>query len=311
MLLPTAHRALPLFLPALLLTSSATLAQAPPSTDVFLVSVVGSADERPVVGEPQNLTDRDGYDNQPAFLPDGSGLLYTSIRDGQADIYRYDFASKTTSPVTKTPESEYSPTPIPGEQAISVVRVELDGRQLLWRYPLDATSPPTQITTPVEPIGYHSWGPGGGLLVFVLGEPSTLQWLPSDQKTPHVVASDVGRSLHLIPGGNELSFITKSVPERTGEWWVQAFDPSSGVVRSVVATPKEREDLTWDAAGRIWMADGSGLYRHCPTCGGGWRKMADLGRSGIGTISRLTFSPDGATLAFVAERAATPLPPKE
>ena len=38
-------------------------------TDIYLVSIRISADGVRL-GEPSNITDRDGYDNQPSFLPE-------------------------------------------------------------------------------------------------------------------------------------------------------------------------------------------------------------------------------------------------
>ena len=97
--------------------------ETPPGTDIYLVGLT-ARDRRPqIVGAPQNLTKRSGYDNQPGFTRDGSAVLYTSIReDGQADIFRHDLASGTSTQVTRTPESEYSATVMPDGEAISVVR---------------------------------------------------------------------------------------------------------------------------------------------------------------------------------------------
>ena len=81
-------------------------AQAPPATDVFLADLQTS--------QATKISDNPGYDNQPGFSPDGAFVLYTSNRDGkQTDIYRYDIAARTTTQVTHTSESEYSPTVTP------------------------------------------------------------------------------------------------------------------------------------------------------------------------------------------------------
>ncbi|HXJ31465.1 MAG TPA: hypothetical protein VNG35_12540, partial [Gemmatimonadales bacterium] len=65
----------------------------PPGTDIWVADLT-IRDGRVNVGKPLNVTARPGYDNQPAFLPDGSGFLYTRIgADGQADMWRYDFAT--------------------------------------------------------------------------------------------------------------------------------------------------------------------------------------------------------------------------
>ncbi len=89
---------------------SLTAAQAP-STDIFILSVDGES-----VGEPRRITDREGYDNQPQFLTDGQGLVYSSLGTDGTDIYRHDLGSGETHVVVNTPESEYSPTPIPGRR---------------------------------------------------------------------------------------------------------------------------------------------------------------------------------------------------
>src|SRR5688572_20558478 len=79
----------------------------PPSTDIFIVDLQ-KRDGRLVFGGPLNITNREGYDNQPYFLPDGESLLFTSIREGTLpDIYRYNLRDRSTAQVTKTPEGEY------------------------------------------------------------------------------------------------------------------------------------------------------------------------------------------------------------
>src|SRR5262245_8822220 len=92
----------------LLAVASTLGAQAP--TDIFLAPLTMQGG-RPVVGTAVNITNAPGYDNQPSFTPDSRSILFTSNRDGrQTDIYRYDVASKSTTRVTNTTESEYSAT---------------------------------------------------------------------------------------------------------------------------------------------------------------------------------------------------------
>src|SRR5258708_425935 len=112
---------------------SPTPAAAPPSSDIFIVEVKTKLDrkertEELKFGEPKKITDFAGYNNQPFFMPDGQSVLYTSIRNKQADIYRFDGRTDATAQVTNTPESEYSPTLMPDRKNISVVRVEADGK---------------------------------------------------------------------------------------------------------------------------------------------------------------------------------------
>src|SRR5687768_7555969 len=64
----------------------------PPSTDIHLLPVSLRAGHL-VAGTPVRVTDRAGYDNQPAFAPDGRSLYFTRIEAGNADIQRYDLKS--------------------------------------------------------------------------------------------------------------------------------------------------------------------------------------------------------------------------
>src|SRR6266571_163493 len=152
---------------------SPTPAAAPPASDIFIADVV-SRNGKMKLGLPVKITSWVGYNNQPSFTADGQSILYTSIRDKQADIYRYDIARGTTIQITKTPESEYSPTLMPDGKSISVVRVEADGTQRLWKFPLTG-GPPSLILENIKPVGYHLWIDGDTLALFVLGKPNTLQ----------------------------------------------------------------------------------------------------------------------------------------
>ena len=66
---------------------------APASTDVFVYRMDG-----PERGRIINVTNRVGYDNQPAW--DGPAIMWTSQRDGQTDIYRGDVERSSAGRVT-------------------------------------------------------------------------------------------------------------------------------------------------------------------------------------------------------------------
>src|SRR2546422_10891570 len=121
-------------------TPSPTPNPAPPSSDIYIIKFKTHNGEMKF-GAPLKINSTVGYNNQPFFLPDGRSILYTSIRDKQADIYRYDLRSGTSSQVTYTAESEYSPILMPGGKNTSVVRVEADGMQRLWKFPLNGGQP--------------------------------------------------------------------------------------------------------------------------------------------------------------------------
>lgn len=274
-----------LFFPAV-----AAFAQAPPATDVWLVPLNAGT---PVLAEAINLTDRDAYDNQPAFTRDGAAILYTSFRDGQTDIYRYDLATGTTTAVTRTPESEYSPTVMPGGAAFSVVRVEADGTQRLWAFALDGTG--AHLLLPdVKPVGYHAWLDAGTVLLFVLGTPPTLQRARLATGRADTLVYGIGRSLKPVPGGG-VSFVFRTAPEQASVVRLT----EGGAFRAVAPTLPGREDHAWLPDGTLLMADGPVLHAWD---GAAWQPLADVSERGAGAVSRLAVSPDGRRLAFVAAR---------
>ena len=245
-----------------------------------------------------NITDRPGYDNQPSFSSDGAGIFFTSIReDAQADIYRYDVRSRETTRVTRTaPESEYSATSIDGGRAISVIRVERDSTQRLWRFPLDGGAP-SVILERVRPVGYHAWADERTLALFVLGSPNSLQLADVARGTADTIATGIGRSLHRIPGTQRVSFVRKVSPT---EWWIESLDPKTRSATRIVRMPEGIEDYAWLPDGSIVCGSGSRLLRWAPG-GSEWREVVDLTRERIGGITRLAVSPRGDRIAFVAE----------
>jgi dipeptidyl aminopeptidase/acylaminoacyl peptidase len=293
-----ARRTLALFLPLLLLAPHRAAAQQPPGTDIYLVDLV-VRDGSLQVGNAVNITDRAGYDNQPAFTADGRSLLYTSIReDGQADIYRYEIVSREMVRVTRTAESEYSPTLTPDLRGISVVRVEPDSTQRLWRFDLEGGE--AELLLPeLRPVGYHAWADEQTVALFVLGSPATLQLADLRTGRGEVIAENIGRSLHRVPGRSAISFLRRT-PE--GERWIEELDIASRTVRPLVRPLEPGEDYSWTPDGKLLMGRGAKLFAWDPALGEEWLEVADLSAAGIGEITRLAVSPQGDRIALVAER---------
>lgn len=290
-----AHLSLRSIPTALLLLPSVLGAQGAPGTDIFLVSLRQSGTEFRL-GEPRNITDRAGYDNQPSFLPDGRSLLYTSNRDGQTDIYRYYIRTRATRQVTNTaPESEYSPTVTPAHDAFTVIRVEADSTQRLWQFDLDGRNPRV-VLTDVKPVGYHAWGNDHTVALFVLGDsatPATLRLADTRTGQSHIIAYRIGRSLHKIPGRDAVSFA-----HRVPDYWVKELDLASQSVRPIVQLLEGNEFYAWLTDGSVIMGAGSRLFRWRDG-GGGWVELADLESGGVRGISRIAVSPAGDWLAIV------------
>jgi hypothetical protein len=248
---------------------------------------------------PQNVTARAGYDNQPSFLPGGAGILYTSIRAGQADTYRYDIASRTKTQLTRTAESEYSPTTMPGGTTFSAVRVEADSTQRLWVFGFSGGSPRV-ILEDVQPVGYHAWANEYTVALFVLGSPPTLQF--ADLRTGHsqVVAHDIGRSIHKVPDRQAVSFLQR---DSTSQGWISLIDLETFEISHLIQPVGDNEFYAWAPDGTILMGNGSKIFAWKDGAGA-WAQVADFGDRGISNITRIAVSPDGRRAAIVAADAS-------
>jgi hypothetical protein len=280
-------------------------APAPPDTEIYLAPMK-MANGALEIGPAVNVTNSPGYDNQPFFTPDGKSILFTSVRGGpstQTDIYRYDITSKQVSQVTRTPESEYSPTVTPAGN-LSVVRVELDGSntQRLWQFTADGRDPRVVLEN-VKPVGYHAWADDHTLALFVLGQPATLQLADTRTGAARTLASDIGRSIQRIPGSSPVSAISFVQRERTADKTtliINELNPSTGdVVRLTPAVEGSTEaDTAWAPDGTLLMARGDVLYAW-KRGQSGWKEVLPLQRLSLSGVTRLAVSPKGDYLALV------------
>ncbi|HEV2670823.1 MAG TPA: hypothetical protein VGU74_07015 [Gemmatimonadales bacterium] len=273
----------------------------PAATDVYLADL-RVAQGRLTVGQPVNVTARPGYDNQPFFLADGRAFLYTSIRDSQADIYRYDIDKHMSVRVTATRESEYSPTPLPDGTGFSVVRVEADSTQRLWAFDLDGSRPRVVLDS-IKPAGYHAWVDAHTVVLYVLGSPATLRI--ADASSPgrrgEVVATDVGRSLQRIPGRSSVSFLQR---DSVAGPRLEELDVRTHRVTILVKPPSGAEFFAWTPDGIVLTASGTTLYQLNPRRSDVWEAVADFAAAGLTNVTRLAVSPQGDRIAIVAVPAA-------
>jgi hypothetical protein len=277
------------------------------------------------IGKTTNITNRAGYDNQPAFTPDSKFVLYTSIRgDQQADIYRYSLREGISARVTTTPESEYSPAVTPDGKGISVVRVERDSTQRLWRFDLRGGSPRLVLDS-VRRVGYYSWLDNTSVMLYIIGEngrdQTGAQVAPSSLFVGNTVTGkaefaykDIGRSLASIPGqskGRRIGSFVLKLSEETS--MIQAFDADRNASSALADVVVGSEDFAWTSVPSLLMASGTRLYHRSVAFSGGgagasmrgviWEEVFDFSTiiPNLKRITRLTVSPDGKKLAFAAE----------
>ncbi len=285
-----------LFLILLLIPAVFASAQLP-GFEIYLMDLSNEA-------IPVNITNHEGYDNQPSFSPDGKYIYFSSFHDTiQSDIYRYALKNKQTTQVTHTTESEYSPEVTPDKKHFSVVRVEVDTSQRFCIYDLNGENHQLMLDS-VQLIGYYGRLDNDWIAMFVLPEPFSLQL--ANLHTNYIVNIDtaIGRCLRKIPGEKKFSYLFKG---GDSVWTIYEADfyqavYESGDKKEITKIPAVSEDYAWSPDGsRIYMARGSKLFYFDYKGDCQWHEYADLGKSGIKKIYRLAISPDGKKMVFVAE----------
>lgn len=251
------------------------------------------------LSEVRNITNRSGYDNQPSFSADGKRIYFSSIRSlDQADIYMYDIATVSTTQVTQTPTSEYSPVVTSKCDAITVVRVEPDSVQRIWVMST-AGAQERPMLTYVDSVGYYTIIHNKYLAFFKVTDTPSL--VIADMKKQEEVTVDVhiGRCIKHIPGTNSISYLVKSGDV---EWHIFRMDVKAKKRSLITTVPAGYEDFVWTPTGILLMARGSVVYQFDPLSPEtGWVKSFDVPMVNGKNIFRMALTPDGTRMAFVAE----------
>ena len=244
----------------------------------------------------RNVSNNPGYDNQPSFY-NNEILLFAGTRNGQTDIAAYQVVDNNLSWISNTGQgSEYSPTRIPSQEAVSSIRLDTTGLQRLYRYDYRTGNDKVLIKDLV--IGYHTWFNKYTIASAVLAD-GGLDLVVSNLKdqTNNTHQKKIGRSLHKIPNSERISYISKE----NEAWEIKSLDPLNGATERITYTLNKAEDMCWLPDGTILMPQDNMIYKFNPKTDQSWSIIHVFNSPDIWNISRITVSPDGRHLALVSE----------
>lgn len=252
-----------------------------------------------VISNAKNFTNHKGYDNQPFFHPKKSLIYFSSFNDsGRSDLKYYNFKDDKTKNLIITHEREYSPTVAPDGKHISCIIQRDNGEQNLGQYHIKGGDAQVLIKDLI--VGYHAWVAKNKLLLFVLGDslhPNTLHYVDLRLKKDTVLAENIGRSLHRIPGTGLMSFVQR-VSEK--ELLIKQFDPRTMKITTIIATKAGQDHLTWLNSHKILMSDGVNLFVFDVIANNGWQLVTIEGDgSMLKGITRLAINKKSTKLAVV------------
>jgi hypothetical protein len=291
-----------IFLSSILFTINVVSQQA---TEVYLASL-SMVNDSLNIGEISNISNNEGYDNQPSFY-DNEHILFSSTRNGQTDIALYTIADGSTSWITDTPNgSEYSPLKIPGKEAVSAIQLDEDGLQRLYEYDVK-TGKSKELLKDLK-VGYHVWYSANVIVSTVLVE-NRMDLVVSNLKdnSNYTVQKNVGRSLHRIPNSDMISYVSKEGKTPM----VKSMHPISGATNEIITLLGKSEDVCWTDDGTLISAYDQMLIAYNPSKDQKWRPAHLFKDKTIYAISRLAVSPNGKNLAFVAQEAPSKIVQKQ
>lgn len=272
-----------------------TLSFSQSNTEVFLFDLEKNNSEIKV-SNGINISNNDGYDNQPSFFGDDS-VLYASTRNGQTDIAQYHINYKSKTFINFTKGGEYTPLKIPNKNAVSAVRLDTDGKQRLYSYNL-SNGESTELIKDLV-VAYYTWYDDNSIVSAVIeNEQLNLYVSNTTDGTNRKYATSVGRSFHKIPNSNLVSFIYK---ETDKTWQIRSLNPNNGITRLIANTIEGVEDICW-LDGKTLLSGKNGiLYKLTLKKDNNWKKIADLSSYGITNITRLAVNDDGTKLLIAAD----------
>ncbi|WP_299224555.1 nuclear transport factor 2 family protein [uncultured Psychroserpens sp.] len=244
----------------------------------------------------KNLSNNEGYDNQPSFLDDRY-ILFASTRNGQTDIAKYhlDYDSKTW--LNFSEGGEYTPIKIPNKDAVSAVRLDKDGKQRLYAYSLRNGESSELIQDLV--VAYYTWFDEYIIVSAVIeGESLNLFVTNLQDGRSRKFKNNVGRSFHRIPNSNLISYISKEDPN---QWQIKSLNPTTGETKVIANTIEGIEDICWLNSKTILSGKDHQLYKLTLQKDNNWKQIADLSKNGITKITRLVANNKANKLLIAGE----------
>lgn len=266
-----------------------------PDTEVYLFDLV-LEDGTYMFQNKRNISNNEGYDNQPYFYNDNQ-VLFASTRNGQTDIASYNIRDKTINWINSTLQgSEYSPTKIPNKKAVSSIRLDTTGLQRLYEYSYKSGKNKELIKDLV--IGYHTWY-NKHIIISAVLEDGGLDLVVSNLKTKtnKTLVKKIGRSLHKTPNTNLVSFISKEKEP----WTIKSIDPVTGAINTITEVIDGKEDMCWLLNGVIHMPSGNTIYYFNPNGEKTWKVLTTFDDPRLQKISRIAVNSLNNQIVLVSE----------
>lgn len=288
-----------------LFASSATL-QAQINDSEVWVGMLDMSNGQFAVSNLVNISHHPGYDNQPAFFPDGKRLVFTSqiaVLDEtghavQATIH--DLTNNTSTPVPGA--LGFSPTPA-ADGSLMLLR---EGR--VWRH--DADGKETALTE-TNDAGYFARFDERTWVLFMNDKQRRIVIYDATTKALDTMAIGASTAPIRVPGKQAVTFAAvEPFPAPEGEA-AKTAPPRKFVLRQLDLSDRRVETLAtipfptsgshvWTSRGTLLMASGHTIYEWNPARPDEWRPVTQFENPGLQGLTRIALSPRGDRIALVS-----------
>lgn len=263
-----------------------------PETDLWLLKL--DVKDKLKILEFANVTNRPGYDNQPAFSKDGKQIYFTSIQaDKQADIYAYQLKSKKIIQLTHTKESEYSPTDSPIKNAMAVVMVLQDSSQVVQLLDQKTYTVIPSNLSKVDSIGYYNFLNSDTVLYYKLTDPHSLRFHVISNSTDGFLTEHPCRTFKTI---DRSTFIFGIKDSASTAYFM--YDVKLQKANLYASINSVNEDMVWHNEYGLLVSDGAKILQFNEKKKD-WIVLYDLSDKGIKKITRFAFHPQNKYLVVV------------
>jgi hypothetical protein len=264
------------------------------------------------VSDLQNLSNHPGYDNQPAFFPDGARLLYTSEAGGLSDTGQgvnavlVDLVSGTQTTLAEA--RGFSPTPASDGKNITMLR---EGG--VWLHALDGKLLGPVVDT--KEAGYYTRFDDRTWVLFMNDKERRIVIRDQKTKALETMATGAITAPYRVPGQRAVTFVSEDpfpMPENAAKdakpsLVLRKLDLKTKKVTTLATLPfPTGGHHVWTSRGTILMASGGQIYEWSPEKPSEWTKVWSASEPDLQGITRIALSPKEDRIALVSvPRGAT------
>ncbi|HEY0158745.1 MAG TPA: hypothetical protein VGF28_15790 [Thermoanaerobaculia bacterium] len=280
--------------PLLSLLLAASAAAQVLTTEVWL----GSLDMREgrfAVSGLENISNHPGYDNQPAFFPDGRSLLFTTEAAGLADTglgvhaVRYWLESGESVPLVRA--RGFSPTPTPDARQFTTLR-----EGTVWLHDLDG-KPLRTLLPEVKTAGYYTRIDERRWVLFMNEEERHIAIWNGDA-LERIVPGAV-TAPYRIPGTNAVSFVVQAGETKQLMRMDLVERGASNRLLAEIPFPTGGAHA-WTSRGTLLMASGNAIHEWNPQTPDAWPVVHRFTEPDLQGITRIALSPAENRIALVS-----------